>query len=167
MSGAPKLIALSEQIRGKTFELTQDKYTVGRVDERDICIKDPTISSFHCDLIKTGETYTIVDHNSTNGSRVNNIPIKEQELQNSDILQLGSVELLFDSENKAVTAVSKTQTGINLDGIDIGTTTVKKMTNFSPIHEEKKTSPNYLKFFVTILILVILGLIGYIVQKIG
>ena len=167
MSGVPKLIALSEQIRGKTFELTKDLYTVGRVDERDICIKDPTISSYHCDFVKTGNTYTIRDHGSTNGSRVNNVPIKEQELQNSDILQLGGIELLFDSEDKSVTTVAKTQTGIDLTGVDIGTTTVKKMDNFSPFGESRESegSSKFIKFFVALLVVVILALLGFIAMK--
>ena len=52
MAGIPKLIILSEQMRGKTFELSKELYTAGRVDDRDICIKDPTISSYHCDIVK-------------------------------------------------------------------------------------------------------------------
>ena len=34
MAGAPKLIVLSEQFRGKVFELTKDTYSIGRVDAR-------------------------------------------------------------------------------------------------------------------------------------
>jgi len=167
MAGTPKLIILSEQMRGKTFELSNDLYTAGRVDERDICIKDPTISSYHCDLVKTGATFTIRDHGSTNGSRVNNVPIKEQELQNSDILQLGGIELLFDCDDKSVTTVMRTQTGIDLTGVDAGVTTVKRMENFSPFEEGRsggENSSKFIKIFVIVLILVILGLIGFIVQ---
>ena len=90
MGGFPKLTILSEQLRGKTFELNKDMHTVGRIEERDICIMDPTISTYHCSLIKSGNTYILKDNNSTNGTRVNNVPITEQELQNSDIIQLGN-----------------------------------------------------------------------------
>ena len=41
MEGTAKLIILSEQFRGRTFELTSETMTIGRVDQRDICIKDP------------------------------------------------------------------------------------------------------------------------------
>ncbi len=58
MSETPKLIVLSEQFRGKVFELTKDLHTAGRVDARDICIKDPSISSYHADFIKKGATYS-------------------------------------------------------------------------------------------------------------
>ena len=56
MGGFPKLTILSEQLRGKTFELNKDLHTVGRIEERDICIMDPTISSYHCSFIKSGNT---------------------------------------------------------------------------------------------------------------
>ena len=88
MAGVPKLIILSEQLRGRTFELTKDLHTVGRVDERDICIKDPTISTYHCAFIRDGNTYILKDQGSTNGTRVNNVPITEQVLQNSFIIIL-------------------------------------------------------------------------------
>ncbi len=166
MAGIPKLIVLSEQMRGKTFELSKDLYTAGRVDERDICIKDPTISSHHCDLVKTGDTFTIKDNGSTNGSRVNNVPIKEQELQNSDILQLGGIELLFDCDNKSVTTVMRTQTCIDLSTDDLGVSTVKQMKNYSPFdNEDREDSSKVIKFFVVALVVVIIALIGFIFKS--
>ena len=76
-------------------------HTCGRVEDRDIHIPDPTVSTHHCDFVKRGDTYALVDHNSTNGTRVNNIPITEQELQNTDILQIGGIEVLYDCDDKS------------------------------------------------------------------
>ena len=166
MSGTPKLIVLSEQLRGKSFELVKDLHTVGRSEEREICIKDPTISTYHCDFVKTGATYTIRDNNSTNGTRVNNVPVTEQELQNSDILQIGGVEILYDCDDKSVTTVMRTQTGINLEGTDLGLSTVKKMDNFDPFgnKEGKKggKSQKVVLIFVILLVVVILVLLGFL-----
>ena len=121
MAGTPKLIVLSSQFRGKQFELTNDFYTVGRSDERDICIKDSSLSSHHCDIIRSGETFIVRDNNSTNGTRINNVPISEQELMNSDIIQFGGVEVLFDADNKEgsrSTTTQRTVTGITITDID-------------------------------------------------
>ena len=126
MVGSPKLVLLSAQQRGTSFELENDLYTIGRSEEQDIVIKDPTISTYHCDLIKKGDTYVIRDNNSTNGTRVNNIPVEEQELKGSDILQLGGIEILFDN-NDNVSTVMKTQTNIDINNTDIGVTTIKTM----------------------------------------
>lgn len=112
----PKIIILSEILRGQTIELTKDEYTIGRTDDNDIPIPDGTISTHHAKLVKTAEGhYLAVDNNSTNGTRVNGIKITTQELGNSDILQCGGIEILFDCEDKANTQSLTTQTGINLD----------------------------------------------------
>lgn len=164
MAGIPKLIVLSEQLRGKSFELTKDIHTVGRSEERDICIKDPTISTYHCEFIKTGNTYVLRDNESTNGTRVNNVPISEQELHNSDILQIGGVEVLFDCDDKSVTTVMRTQTGIDLESTEVGVTTVKKMDKFSPLaSSSKKNLTQYLVYaVVALLVILVVVLVVYV-----
>jgi len=132
MADTPKLIVLSEKLRGKIFELTADRISVGRNDQRDICIKDSSISSHHCDLVKNGDKYTLIDHNSTNGTRVNNVPVMEQELKNSDIIQMGGVEILFDSSAGDTTVASRTQTGIEIGGTESSIETVPNFTNLNP-----------------------------------
>ena len=167
MAGVPKLIILSEQLRGQRFELTKDLYSCGRVADRDIHINDPTISTHHCDFVKQGDTYMIVDKNSTNGTRVNNIPVTEQVLQNTDILQVGGIEILFDCDDKSMTTVLKTQTGINLHGAEVGVSTVKKMDNASPFAKNTGKSGKSQKMmvgFVVLLVLavvILLGVLGY------
>ncbi len=132
MAGHPKLIALSEPLRGQTFELSQPEYTVGRLENCNICIPDPTISSRHCTLaIGDDGTYTLTDHGSTNGTRVNGMRVQSQKLANSDILQFGGVEMLFESQEKFSTTVLSTQTQINL-AASSGRASVSEMPNFSP-----------------------------------
>ena len=165
MAGVPKLIILSEQLRGQRFELTKEIYTCGRVADRDIHINDPTISTHHCDFVKQDDTYMIVDRNSTNGTRVNNIPVTEQVLQNTDILQVGGIEILFDCDDKSMTTVLKTQTGINLHGAEVGVATVKKMDNASPFKAAGKggKSQKMMLGFVLLLVLAVVVLIGVLV----
>ncbi|HOK04073.1 MAG TPA: FHA domain-containing protein [Victivallales bacterium] len=166
MAGTPRLIVLSEQFRGKTIELTEDVYTCGRTEANQIFLKDPTVSSKHCEFVKKGNTYIVRDLNSTNGTRVNNIPITEQELQNSDIVQVGGIEILYDCEDKSLTTAIKTQTGINLDGAQVGVSTVKKMENFDPFAQNKKSgkTQKITIAVVVILVLLILVLIGVLLM---
>ncbi len=161
--GVPKLVILSEQLRGQKFELVKDVHTCGRIPSRDIHIPDPTVSTHHCDFVKTGDTYKLVDHNSTNGTRVNNIPITEQELHNTDILQIGGIEVLYDCDDKSMTTVLKTQTGINLEGAEAAVSTVRKMDNASPFSKGKSGKTHAIMVgSVVILVLIILGLLGYL-----
>ena len=167
MAGTPKLIILSEQLRGQRFELINDLYTCGRVEDRDICIVDPTISTHHCDFIKQDGSYLLFDKGSTNGTRVNNIPITEQLLQNTDILQVGGIEILFDCDDKSMTSVIKTQTGINLHGAELGVSTVNQMENFDPFAKDGKKEGKSSKMILAVvlllglLILILLGVLGY------
>ena len=168
MGTIPKLIILSEQLRGNNFELTGEKYICGRLDNCDITLKDPTVSSRHCEFIKNENTYVLRDLNSTNGTRVNNVPISEQELKSSDILQVGGIEILFDSEDKSVSTAIKTQTGISLEGTQVGISTVKKMENFNPFAAKKgneKMKHGLIVGVLVLLALIVLLLIAYIVYQ--
>lgn len=141
MSETPKLVMLSESLRGKSFDLTKELITVGRREPCDICIKDSTLSSHHCDLIRAGETYKIRDNDSTNGTRVNNVqlnPGDEVELKNFDVVQLGGVETLFECQNAADSSVgARTKTGIDLDHTESGLSTVT-LDNYSPFAKEER-----------------------------
>jgi hypothetical protein len=44
--------------------------------------------------------YVIKDLDSTNGTRINGERITEQKLRRNDILRLGNIELLYDSEHQ-------------------------------------------------------------------
>ena len=135
MADYPRLMVLSEKFRGLVFELKQDSMSVGRNDQRDICIKDPSLSSYHCDFIHTEEGYFVCDRDSTNGTRLNNVPVEADAmmpLKNSDLLQLGSVEVMFEFDDGSAPAMSRTETGIDLTSTQTGMSTVKDFGNLSP-----------------------------------
>jgi predicted component of type VI protein secretion system len=136
MADNPKIIVLSEQFRGQSFELTENTYTVGRAEDCGICLPDPTISSHHCTVQRSpsGSGYQLLDAGSTNGSRVNGVRVKQQDLVNSDIIQIGAIEMLYDSETRSESDAASTQTGINLQ-TSAGTTMVSEIPNFSPFDE--------------------------------
>lgn len=135
MADYPRLMVLSEKFRGMIFDLKEDAVSAGRNDQRDICIKDPSLSSYHCDFIHTEEGYFVCDRDSTNGTRLNNVPLNAGEmypLKNSDLLQLGSVEVMFDFNDGTSSAGSRTETGIDLTSSQTGMSTVKDFSNLSP-----------------------------------
>ena len=166
MAGTPKLIILSEQFRGRTFELTKDQHTVGRVDERDICIKDPTISTYHCRFIKSGNTYIVEDQGSTNGTRVNNVPVVSQVLQNSDILQIGGVEILYDCDDKSVTTVvQQTTTDIDVNAAST-TQTIPRMDQFGFTKRNRSNSSQKIMIALFVLLsLLVIGLLVFLVLQ--
>ena len=163
MAGIPKLIVLSEKMRGKSFELTEPVMSAGRNEQQDICIKDSTLSAHHCDFIKTETSYMVRDNDSTNGTRVNNVPVTEQELKNFDVIQLGGIEILYDADdgtdNDNIGSHGNT-TGIDLENTtNTGLSTVKHFTNYSPFAEMETKRANRNQKVVLILV----SLLGIIV----
>ena len=142
MADYPRLMVLSEKFRGLVFDLQAESMSVGRNDQRDICIKDPSLSSYHCDFVHTEEGYFVVDRDSTNGTRLNNVPLEPEvmtALKNSDLLQLGSVEVMFDFDDGSTPAASRTETGIDLTSTQTGLSTVKDFSNLSPFAKDTKS----------------------------
>lgn len=92
------LIFLGGELKGSKFEFDRDEISVGRSHDNTIRLNDPSVSSNHCVFQRTGETYTVTDTGSTNGSFVNGMEVTETvEIHPKDIIQLGDMELIFDA----------------------------------------------------------------------
>ena len=140
MAGNPKFTVLYEKMRGKTFELDRDVMSIGRRDGMDICIKEPSLSGHHADLIR-GERdgkyyYTLRDNDSTNGTKINSVPVTEQELKNADLILFGNVEVLYDSNDDSDTGSESFATlthTIDLSALDSGSApAVGQVSNLNP-----------------------------------
>ena len=167
MPAIPKLIVLNELLRGQMFELTQDEITIGRSDDRTICLKDPTVSTLHCKLTRNGEKYVIADAGSTNGTKVNGNPLTEEyELQSGDTIRIGAFELLYDTEDKTMTmSIQKTQTGIDINAAST-TQTIKAVASsgFTERKQSNGLSNKLMIIIVILLALIFLAILGLFVK---
>jgi len=165
MAGTPKLIVLSEQLRGQAFELTEESYTVGRTESCNVCIPDPTISSHHCTLVRLSNgSYGVRDEGSTNGTRVNGVRMEGEDVQplvHSDILQVGSVEMLFDCESTR-TDGGTTQTVINLEDSQAGDVAVPEMANLGGTHGTRRGGLHRENRRHTLIIWCVIGALGFL-----
>ena len=112
-------------MRGTSFQLPNESYTIGRTDSCDIAIPDSTISGHHCTLFRTEEgVYMLRDEGSTNGSSLNGEPIEagqEVVLKHGDIFQLGGIEIMFDTGEFAQHTATHTSSHlINLENTGTG-----------------------------------------------
>lgn len=89
----PHLIYISGDNIGKIFRITKNKTTIGRTDECDISIPDEQVSRKHACLTLSGETVSIEDLGSTNGTLVNGIKVDKALLKNNDRIQIGSLTM--------------------------------------------------------------------------
>ena len=81
-----------------TYGLDRDRLTVGRRPDNDIHIENLAVSGYHAVVLRTDEGYVIEDLNSTNGTFVNDTPIKRHILCPGDVLRIGKHELLYDTK---------------------------------------------------------------------
>ena len=98
-----KLVILNQGMTGRTFELSIERTTVGRVEDNTFQIADSSVSSHHAEIILRGNEIVIKDLNSTNGTFINNEKISEMLLKPGQTLRFGQVELKID-DGKPVSA---------------------------------------------------------------
>ena len=94
----PKLIVTTETQGKIGYELAEELISIGRASDNTIVVEDPSVSGRHAQLERSGETYRLRDLDSTNGTRVNGIPIKETALRFDDRVRFGGVEARFESD---------------------------------------------------------------------
>jgi pSer/pThr/pTyr-binding forkhead associated (FHA) protein len=101
-----KLILTQNDQVIKEYPLNKECITVGRRPENDIRIDNPAISGQHCQIINILNDSFIEDLNSTNGTIVNDRPIKKHALANGDVIKLGDHQLKYMNELASTAAVS-------------------------------------------------------------
>jgi pSer/pThr/pTyr-binding forkhead associated (FHA) protein len=71
-----------------------DGAILGRTEQADLVVSDATVSVEHARVKRVGRGWVIADLGSTNGTRVNDSPVKgETPLAAGDVLGLGNVRL--------------------------------------------------------------------------
>ena len=89
------------EIRKRPSPAPSKMICVGRATNNDIVLTHSTISKLHTYFLKSeyGDSYVIVDANSTNGTRVNNEPLaayQNKPLGNRDQIRLGpTIKMLY------------------------------------------------------------------------
>jgi hypothetical protein len=72
------------------------RLVIGRSRDCDIRLADPNVSRQHAEIRREGETFLVVDLDSTNGVEVNGRRAKRARLEDGDTILLGSTELVFE-----------------------------------------------------------------------
>ena len=72
---------------------------LGRIEDNDIQIGDQSVSSHHCQIEVNDGVITVWDLDSTNGTFINDQPIRQGVLQPGQVLRLGTVPMICQSED--------------------------------------------------------------------
>ncbi len=80
---------------GESFFPSGERTVIGRSPECDVFLDDVTVSRRHAELVQAGDTFTISDLGSLNGTFVNRRRIETAELEDDDEVQIGKYRLTF------------------------------------------------------------------------
>ncbi|MEV7429394.1 MULTISPECIES: FHA domain-containing protein [unclassified Nocardioides] len=86
---------------GSRFLLDADVVTAGRHPESEIFLDDVTVSRRHAQFDRTGDTFTVSDVGSLNGTYVNRDRIDKVQLKDGDEVQIGKYRLVFFAGQQA------------------------------------------------------------------
>jgi pSer/pThr/pTyr-binding forkhead associated (FHA) protein len=91
-----RLIVLLPSGETLDYPIPHGEIKIGRTDQNDITLPDPTVGSTHAILRAHGNSYQIVDFGSRNGVFVGGQRVNQsQVLNNGDVIQIGQCLLTF------------------------------------------------------------------------
>lgn len=154
------LIGMSEEVRGQRFELETTPVTLGRAPDNTILLDTGSVSSHHCRIVEESGQFALEDLNSTNGTRINSRRIIHQALKDKNLVQVGSVEFLFED---ASSAGEDENPHIEAD-VEVDTATAaapQSFTNISPFNTRKRESKGAWYAGILLLLAAAIAGIGY------
>jgi len=81
---------------GRKVGIADDVVTIGRLPECAVVLDDPNVSRRHAQLRREGQHVVVVDLGSTNGTKVNGVPVREQRLAPGDSVTVGTTTMRFE-----------------------------------------------------------------------
>jgi len=88
------ILSLDGQVLAE-YNMSKERYTIGRLPDNDVRIDNPAVSGHHSLIINILNDSFLEDLNSTNGTYVNGKLIKKHALQHSDVITIGHHQLRF------------------------------------------------------------------------
>jgi hypothetical protein len=93
------VLSLDGQVLAE-YNMSKERYTIGRLPDNDIRIDNPAVSGHHALIINILNDSFLEDLNSTNGTYVNGKIVKKHAMQHGDVITVGHHSLRFiDSES--------------------------------------------------------------------
>ena len=93
-------ILVADEVPPLTIKLDKMTSVVGRGDQCDVIIDSTQVSRKHCLLEVWEDNIKVKDLDSSSGTFVNGVPIKDGFLRSGDQLRLGNYRLLLHKEQK-------------------------------------------------------------------
>ena len=154
------LTVMSGVLRGQKYALADGINRIGRREENNWVLADGSVSGTHCEIEMNPAGFLLRDLGSTNGTKVNNVPVKEKFIYRDDVIYIGEVPVtitgddvpLLSEQLDAQLAVPRTTIAVRPDD--------KSAAGDSP---EGRNGNNVWIAVVVLLVLVIASLVAMLV----
>jgi pSer/pThr/pTyr-binding forkhead associated (FHA) protein len=91
------ILSLDGQVLAE-YNMSKERYTIGRLPDNDVRIDNPAVSGHHSLIINILNDSFLEDLNSTIGTYVNGKLIKKHALQHGDVITIGHHQLRFSDQ---------------------------------------------------------------------
>ncbi|MDO8643419.1 MAG: sigma 54-interacting transcriptional regulator [bacterium] len=90
-----RLEIISGSNKGKKLDLNKNTFSIGKKEDNDLVIDDKTVSRKHLEIQKMENGFMLQDLESTNGTTINDIRVKQAYLSPGDIIKIGNTKIEF------------------------------------------------------------------------
>jgi hypothetical protein len=81
---------------GRRIPVGSEPVVIGRLPECEVVLSDSNVSRRHAEIRRKDDGVFVTDLGSTNGTRVNGAPVREQLLTSGDEVSVGSTKIIFE-----------------------------------------------------------------------
>lgn len=89
-------ITVSVSLDGRRIPLVGTHAVIGRSRECEIRLEDANVSRRHCELVASGDDWSVVDLGSTNGTELNGKTVERASLADGDRITVGGTDIVFE-----------------------------------------------------------------------
>jgi len=82
---------------GTRIPLGEEPAVIGRLPDCAVTLNDPRSSRHHAEVRPHGDGFVVVDLGSMNGTMVNGVAVREQALNDGDVIGIGSTTIGFEA----------------------------------------------------------------------
>jgi len=135
---SPKIIALGGPLKGATYDLNVKEFYIGRDPSNQLSVNDHLVSRLHALIKVKADRIDLSDLNSSNGTMVNNVPVKQRKLEHCDQIAIGNslfLLLLDEEETRPPSAPARLDNGEMAIGVTV--TTLPRSEDALYLHVEK------------------------------
>jgi two-component system, cell cycle response regulator len=76
---------------GRKYPVNKGTTLVGRDPSLDVTVQEDSVSRRHAELVFDGENLQVIDLESTNGTFINDVKIKNKSARNGDLIRFGNI----------------------------------------------------------------------------